>query len=151
MSETEITPQSIAADSALGEGFYDYPLSPVVPQQPVEASTSRPAGADGDVPGPGEAADGSPPPAASPDEPTPRTHKRSVRSVLIVTDDATVIRHSQLRALLEVAGDTRTLGEAIGVHQSTISRALAGSSAEALSRDQRIRAVRLLIGTEEGL
>jgi hypothetical protein len=92
------------------------------------------------VPDPGETADGmTPSPVVSPDEPTPRTHKRSVRSVLIVTDDATIIRHSQLRGLLELAGNTRTLGEAIGVDQSTISRALAGSANEELSRDERIR------------
>jgi hypothetical protein len=144
VSETEA--HSVAASDA----FYEYPeLSPEAPQLPDE--TDAPAGTDGGVPDPGETADGmTPSPVVSPDEPTPRVHRRSVRSVLIVTDDATVIRHSQLRALLEVAGDTRTLGEAIGVHQSTISRALAGSGNESLSRDERIAAVRLLVGTEEG-
>ncbi|MFL5864683.1 MAG: hypothetical protein ACJ780_28635 [Solirubrobacteraceae bacterium] len=153
MNELDTDQHSIRSSDpahAASDAFYEYPeISAEAPQLPDE--TDAPAGTDGGAPVPGETADGmTPPPVVSPDEPTPRTQKRSVRSVLIVTDDATVIRHSQLRGLLELAGNMKTLGEALGVDPSTISRALAGSATEQLSRDERIRAVRLLIGSEEG-
>jgi hypothetical protein len=162
-----IEPQSIAASDA----FYEYPeLSPEAPQLPDE--TDAPAGTDGGVPDPGEAADGSADPAHAQaqrplgdpdhrhsraglpgrsDAELSRTHKRSVRSVLIVTDDATIIRHSQLRGLLELAGNMKTLGEALGVDPEVDDqpRACRQRHRGALPR-RADPAVRLLIGTEEG-
>lgn len=65
--------------------------------------------------------------------------------VVIVRDDARVIRLTLLRRLLEVAGDMRTLAEALGISASTISRALAEQPEPADDRNARIAAVRHLL------
>lgn len=69
----------------------------------------------------------------------------SLGDIVIVRDDARVIRLSTLRRLLEVAGDMRTLAEALGVSPSTISRALSDTPEEEASREERIRAIRELL------
>lgn len=72
-----------------------------------------------------------------------RVRHRSVRQVVFVADDARVVRTSELRDLYALAGDQRTVAEALGVSVSTVCRALGGNStAEKASRAERLAAVR---------
>ena len=63
--------------------------------------------------------------------------------MVFVADDARVVRTSELRELYRIAGDQRTVAEALGVSVATICRALGGSSPrERTSRAERVAAVR---------
>ena len=69
------------------------------------------------------------------------------RPVIFVSDDARVIRTSELRKLYEVAGDQRTVAEALGVSVSTVCRALGGNSPkEKADRADRLAAVKEALG-----
>ncbi len=59
--------------------------------------------------------------------------------VVFVSDDARVIRMSELQELYEIAGGLRPLADALGVSITTVSRAIRkGSSAD---RSERVAAV----------
>jgi Trp operon repressor len=69
------------------------------------------------------------------------------RPVVFVADDARVVTTSELRELYGIAGDQRTVAEALGVSVSTICRALGGySPAGKASRDERLAAVKEALG-----
>lgn len=78
---------------------------------------------------------------------TPRQRVNARRPVVFVADDVRVVRTSELRVLYELAGDQRTVAEALGVSVSTVCRALGGNSAaEKSSRADRLEAVKNALG-----
>lgn len=76
------------------------------------------------------------------------SNARANRPVVFVPDDARVIRTSELQRLYEIAGDQRTVAEALGVSVSTVCRALGGGESRSAraAREERLRAVREALG-----
>lgn len=75
-----------------------------------------------------------------------RANLRSKRPIVFVADNARVVRTSELKRLYEIAGDQRTVAEALGVSASTVSRALDGSRLERPARRDRLAAVQEALG-----
>ena len=73
----------------------------------------------------------------------------SERKVVFVDDDARVVRTSELQRLYEIAGDQRTVAQALGVSVSTVCRALGGQPALTVDRESRLAAVIAALGGDD--